>query len=159
MRTTEKWMITMDLRNKRRMASEILGVGKTRVWIDPMKEAEVAGAITKNDIRRLISQGVIKAPPKRGISMSRAKILKLQKKKGRSRGHGRRTGVRSARTPRKEAWMKAIRAARAVLVEYRESKKISPAEYRRLYNMADSGLFKTKAYLKLYIQKMKEKSA
>ncbi len=149
----------MDLRNKRRMASEVLGVGVTRVWMDPLKLREISGAITKNDIRKLVAEGTLKALPVQGISTARAKIKKIQKKKGRSAGHGRRKGPRGARTPRKEAWMKAIRAIRRTLVEYREAKKITPKEYRRLYNMADSGVFKTKAYLKLYIQKMKEKTA
>lgn len=141
------------------MASEVLGIGVTRVWMDPLKSAEIAGAITKNDIRKLVAEGTLKALPVQGISTARAKLKKIQKKKGRSSGHGRRKGPASARTPRKEAWMKAIRAIRKMLVEYRDEKKITPTEYRVLYNMADSGVLKTKAYLKLYIHKMKEKKA
>lgn len=149
----------MNLSNKRRMAAEVLGVGETRVWIDPLRNSDVAGAITKNDIRKLISEGAITAHPVTGISKARARALKAQKQKGRKSGQGRRRGLKSARTPRKEAWMKSIRAVRVVLAEYRETSKISPKEYRGLYNMADSGVFKTKAYLKNYISKMKEKSA
>ena len=148
----------MNLRNKRRMASEVLGVGIGRVKIDPMKGADVAAAITKNDIRKMISEGTIVALPARGISTSRAKVKLAQKKKGRSKGHGRRKGTKNTREPKKEAWMKTIRAVRAFLRRYKENKKITVAEYRKLYRTADGGSFKSIAYLKQYIGKMKEKT-
>ncbi|MCK4555845.1 MAG: 50S ribosomal protein L19e [Candidatus Aenigmarchaeota archaeon] len=148
----------MNLRNKRRMASEILGVGAGRIKIDPMKGSDVAAAITKDDVRKLISGGTIVALPSRGISTARSKVKLAQKKKGRSKGHGRRRGTKNTREPKKAAWIKTIRAIRKFLSEYKEKKKITTSEYRKLYRTADGGSFKSIAYLKQYIGKMKEKT-
>lgn len=50
----------MSLSNQRRLAAEVLGVGETRVWIDPTRFEDVVAAITREDIRNLIKEGVIK---------------------------------------------------------------------------------------------------
>ena len=60
-----------DLRNQKRMASEILKCGVNRVWIDPTKEDEVQECITRGDIRTAIDSGMIKAKPKSGTSRGR----------------------------------------------------------------------------------------
>lgn len=51
------------LKMQRRIAAELLKCGENRVWIDPEKVDEVASAITREDIRRLIKEGVIRKNP------------------------------------------------------------------------------------------------
>jgi len=148
----------MNLTRQTRLAAELLKAGKNRVWIDPEKLAEVAGAITKQDIRKLINSGVIKAKPKVGTSNIRAKVRRSQKKKGRQKGMGKRRGTKGARTPSKQAWMKGIRAIRKELAKLRAGKKITPMEYGKLYRSAGAGMFRDKANLRLQISKLKEAS-
>lgn len=146
----------MDLKTQRRLASEILNCGENRVWIDPEQVAEVSGAITKNDVRGFIAKGAIKAKPKVGASSARAKVSREQKKKGRQRGPGKRRGKKTARTGKKEVWIRRIRSIRKELVTLREKKKITRGQYAKLYKMAGSGLFKDKANLHLQVSKFKE---
>ncbi|VVB61204.1 50S ribosomal protein L19e [uncultured archaeon] len=146
----------MNLTTQKRLAADILNCGENRVWIDPEQIGEVGGAITKDDVRRFIVKGFIKAKPKVGTSSARAKVSREQKKKGRQRGPGKRRGKKTARTGKKEVWMKRIRSIRKELAVLREVKKITRNQYSKLYKMAGSGLFKDKANLHLQVSKFKE---
>lgn len=145
----------MNLRTQRRIAAQILDAGKNRVWIDPEKLAEVAGAITKQDVRKLIGQGIIKAKPLVGVGNIRAKLRREQKKKGRQKGFGKRRGTKTARTPSKEAWIKRIRSIRKELFTLRADKKVTPEEYSKLYRSAGAGMFRDKANLRLQVSKLR----
>lgn len=142
----------MSLRSQRRMAAEILKVGETRVWIDPERVEDVEIAITRQDIRRLIHEKVIRRIPEKGVSRARARILHEKKKKGLRRGPGGRSGHSGARAPRKQMWMKKIRALRRRLHELRESRSITEKVYRRLYVMAGSGSFRSIADMERYVE-------
>jgi len=72
----------MNLTTQKKLAAKILKVGVNRVWIDPEHMEEVSRAITRNSIKALINDGVIKAKPVNGISSYRAKHNAEQKKKG-----------------------------------------------------------------------------
>lgn len=146
----------MNLRTKRKMAASILKVGLNRVWIDHEKMSEVSEALTKNDVRRLINSGMIKAKQKKGTSSYHSKKLREQKKKGRRRGIGKRKGRKLARSPRKKEWVKGIRAIRKELLNLKKKDKITVRQYRKLYNLANGGIFRNKAYLHLYIKKMRK---
>jgi len=142
----------VKLSTQRRMAAELLKVGINRVWIDPEAEEEVAGAITKDDIRRLIKEGVIRARSEVGISRSRAKKRLEQRRKGRRKGPGRRKGAAKARTPKKEAWIRKVRPLRARLRELRDKGLIDEGQYRRLYRMVKGGSFRSKAHMEAYLK-------
>lgn len=92
----------MDLSTQKRLAADILKVGVNRVWIDPDRVDEVARAITRESIKKLIKEGAIKAKQKKGISRYRARKIAMQKKKGRRRGKGSIKGAKGARMPKKE---------------------------------------------------------
>ena len=66
----------MNLTTQRRLAASILKVGENRVWIDPNEAEEVSRAITRESVKQLIDQGIIKARPKTGISSYRSKKIK-----------------------------------------------------------------------------------
>lgn len=143
-----------DLSLQKRLAAEILGVGESRIWIDPERIDEVADAITKNEIRGLIKSGVIRVKPVHKNSRERWRKRHKQERKGRRRGHGKRKGRKTARKDRKEDWMNRIRKIRRYLRYLRDHGIIDRRTYRRLYMLAKGGTFHSLASLKHY---MKEK--
>jgi large subunit ribosomal protein L19e len=135
----------------RRISADILGVGQNSVWMDPEKSGEISAAITRDDVRRLINEGKIAPKPARTISKGRLRRRRLQLSKGRRRGHGSRKGTGKARTPKKRAWIRSIRAIRSKLAEMRDQRQIDRSDYRRMYLMAKSGYFRSVSHLETYI--------
>jgi len=133
------------------MAAEVLGVGESRVWIDPEYLDVVAEAISKEEIRRLVHEGIIRARPERGVSRARARRIRAQKRKGRRRGPGSRSGARGAIMPKQRRWIIRIRALRKRLRHLRDKRAITVRVYRTLYRMASGGAFKSVADLERYI--------
>ncbi|TFG16869.1 MAG: 50S ribosomal protein L19e [Promethearchaeota archaeon] len=142
----------MSLKAQRRMAAEILKCGENRVYFDPYLIEEIKMAITRDDIRSLIKDGLIKKNYKKGISNYRKNLRHQRKKRGLARGLGKRKGKRTARTPKKEAWMKRIRAQRRELKKLRDRKQITIANYRKLYKNAKGGMFNSVAQMNRYIK-------
>ncbi len=140
------------LKMQRRIAADLLKCGENRVWIDPEKIEDVAAAITREDIRRLIHDGVIKKKSLKGQSTYRAKIRAEARKKGRHRGPGSKKGKKTARMGRKERWMMTIRALRRELRKLKADGKLDEHAYRRLYIRAKGGQFKNKRQLYLFMQ-------
>ena len=140
----------MNLTTDKRLAASILKVGLNRVWIDPEQIEEVSRAITREGVKQLINNGAIKAKPKKGISSYRSKKIAEQKSKGKRKGRGSIKGAKYARTPKKQQWMKTIRALRKDLKEMRDADEIDATTYRKLYKMAKGGAFRSKSYMKTY---------
>jgi len=136
-----------DLRNQKRLAADILKVGKSRVRIDPDRLEEVAGAVTRSDVRKLVDGGVIRKVQKTGVSRGRGRKLDAQKAKGRRVGPGSRKGAKNARRNRKEDWMNRIRALRQSLRDLREKGAIDRHAYRAYYVRAKGGQFRSRAHL------------
>lgn len=136
-----------DLRNQRRMAAAILKCGSDRVWIDPDQAQDVAAAVTRADVRRLVSSDVIRKIPARGVSRGRAREREEDRKQGRRRGPGSRKGAKFARLPRKQQWMRTIRALRDELQKLREGKTIDARTYRSYYMRAKGGQFRSRNHL------------
>lgn len=134
----------MDVSTQRRIAAAVLDCGIDRVWIDPENLEKVKMAITKDDIRLLINDGIIVKKQEKGISSARKKEVQEQKRKGKRKGPGSRKGAKGARTPKKEKWMNTIRPLRKMLKELRENEKIERSAYRKLYRMAKGGAFRSK---------------
>ena len=114
-----------DLSYQKRLAAKVAGVGLDRVRIDPERVEEVAEAVTREDIRKLIHKGAIVILPARGVSRARVK-------RGR-KGPGRRKGGKYSTLTRKERWVRRIRALRRALRRMRDSGIITKREYRTLY--------------------------
>ena len=72
-----------DLKSQRRLASQILKIGQNRVWINPEHMSDVESAITREEVRKLIHEKVIVSLPEKGVSRSRAKVIREKKRKGR----------------------------------------------------------------------------
>jgi large subunit ribosomal protein L19e len=141
-----------DLKSQRRLAAQILKVGQNRVWIDPERIDDAEAAITREEIRKLIHEGIVKQLPEKGISRARARILHAKKKKGLRSGPGSRTGSPRARISKKEAWTSKIRALRNKLRKLKTNKTVTESTYRKMYTMASSGRFESVADLERYLK-------
>ncbi len=136
-----------NLSSQRRLAAQILKIGQNRVWIDPERMDDVESAITREEVRKLIHEKVIVSLPEKGVSRSRAKIIREKKRKGRRSGPGSITGAGHAKVTKKEAWMIKIRSLRRKLRELKASRIITEATYSQYYRMAGSGRFESIAEL------------
>jgi len=136
-----------DLSSQRRLAARILKIGKNRVWINPERMDDVDGAITREEVRKLIHEKVIVSLPEKGVSRSRAKIIRAKKAKGRRSGPGSITGSAHAKVTKKEAWMIKIRSLRRKLRALKTSRVIAETTYTQYYRMAGSGRFESIADL------------
>jgi len=141
-----------DLKSQRRLAAQVLKIGQNRVWINPEKIDDVDTAITRDEVRKLIHEGTIRASPEKGISRGRARVIHEKKKKGRRSGPGSRTGTTHAIVSKKQAWMSRIRALRRRLRTLKTKKMIAENAYQKLYRMAGSGRFESVADLERYMK-------
>ncbi|MEM2024845.1 MAG: 50S ribosomal protein L19e [Desulfurococcaceae archaeon] len=141
-----------DLTLQKRLAAEILGVGVSRVRISPSKASDVAQAITREDVKRLVEDGAIWVEPKHGITGYSSKARQLKRRRGHRRGQGKRRGSKSTREGDKEAWVSRIRKMRDFLRYLRDRKIIDSRTYRELYLLAKGGYFSTFAALKTYLR-------
>jgi large subunit ribosomal protein L19e len=102
----------MNLKNQRAIAAKLLKVGVNRVTFNQARLEDAAEALTREDVRSLIKNGVITARPDRATSRSRAKDRAEQKRKGRRKGYGKRSGKKTTRQHGKESWIKKVRSLR-----------------------------------------------
>jgi large subunit ribosomal protein L19e len=120
--------------------------------MNPDNIDDVETAITREEIRKLIHEGIIKRLPEKGVSRARAKVIHAKKKRGKRGGPGTRTGSAHARISKKEAWMSKIRALRKRIRELKAARTITESNYRKLYKMASSGRFASVADLERYLK-------
>ncbi|MFP9192559.1 50S ribosomal protein L19e [Natronosalvus vescus] len=140
-----------DLSAQKRLAADVLDVGKNRVWFDPDAQGDIASAITREEIRELVDDGVIRAKDARGNSRGRARERNKKRAYGHKKGPGKRRGKKGARQNEKEQWTSQIRAQRRKLRELRDKGELTPTQYRQLYRKASGGEFRSVRYLLNYI--------
>jgi large subunit ribosomal protein L19e len=140
----------------KKIASELLKVGVTRIWINPEEESKVKEAMTKEDVRELIKNGVIKKKKLKEQSRGRARILHEKKRKGRKRGRGKRKGTRKARVKRKEFWVKNVRAQRKKLKELKLKGLVKGKDYGEIYRKIKGNYFKGKKYVELAVKALRK---
>ena len=142
----------MKLDSRKKMAAEVMGIGKSRVWLDPEEITEIDNAITKEDIRALIKRGIIAEVSKVSPSRGRTRETMQKKSRGQRKRAGSRKGTANARYPAKRRHIDKIRALRSSLTELKESKRITVSTYRKLYNLSRGGYFRDKTHLNHYIE-------
>jgi len=141
-----------NLTSQRRLAAQILKVGQNRVWIDPERTDDVEGAITREEVRKLVHEKIIKSLPEKGVSRSRAKTIHEKKRQGRRKGVGSYGGSPQAGMSKKDVWMVKIRSLRKTLRELKASRVITEKTYSQTYRMAGSGRFESIADLERYLK-------
>ncbi len=141
-----------NLSAQKRMAADIMDVGKSRVWFDPEAQEDIAEAITREDIRDLVNDGTIRAKDAKGNSRGRARERNAKRAYGHRKGPGTRKGRKGGRQNSKDEWISRIRAQRRRLKELRDDGPLDRTQYRELYNKASGGEFDSVDRLEAYIQ-------
>jgi large subunit ribosomal protein L19e len=148
--------VVVNLKTKRRLVSRILGVGMDRVKFDPENLDEVADAITRDNIRSLITAGVIEIKSIKGTSKGRSYFKKLQRRK-RGTKQGSKKGSKGARKGRKEIYVRKIKAMRHQLKVSKERKEITNDSYWTLYKQASGNQVRNLAHLRTLIEAVRSK--
>ena len=134
----------MKLDKKKQLAVRVLKVGKGRVVFEEGRADEIKEAITKQDIKDLHSQGIIKIKPVKG----RKKIKKRKTKKGEGK-------IKKKVKRRKQEYVKITRKLRGYIKELKKQEKISKEEYSELRKKIKTRAFKSKAQLKEHLEEGK----
>ncbi len=139
----------MSLVYQKKMAAKLLKTGKTKIWIDPDAIDDVGIAVTKNDMRKLIAGGKVRAKPRLGISGGRSQIVRLKKQRGLRSGPGSTKGGVSID---EEKWMRKVRSQRDFVKLLRKRKIITPTIFRQLYLKVKGNAFENIPQIKNYIK-------
>lgn len=140
-------LLRLNLSNKKEMAAKVLRVGVNRVRIDPDNLERLADAITRDDIRALIREGMIWAEPVKGTSRGRTRKNRALKKK-RGRGSGSKKGSSGARLPGKRLWVTKVRSMRNHLKKARERGDVTSDVFDKLYLQIKGGQIRSIRHLK-----------
>lgn len=146
--------MVVNLRAKKRLVSRVVGVGLSRVKFDTESTDDIADAITRDNIRSLITAGVITIKPAGGTSRGRSKFKKAQKSK-RGATTGSKKGRKGARVGKKEVYVKRMRALRYRLKVAKERKEITNPEFWELYRKVGGNTVKDSAHLRGLIEEVK----
>lgn len=144
----------MDLKKAKELASVVLKVGVNRIYLDPTGLKKIEEAMTKDDIRGLIAERIIKKRKSVQQSKGRTRLATAQRQKGRKRGKGKKRGTKVTRLQKKQSWMHKVRSQRAMLKEVKKTnpKAVEEVGYGNIYNKIKGGFFKGKNYVKEYIE-------
>jgi large subunit ribosomal protein L19e len=130
----------MKLNKKKELAAKTLKVGKNRIILENSAMQEISEAITKQDIRDLFNQGIIKIKEKKG------KKKKVKRKTKRRAGK-----VKMKPKKRKQEYVKITRKLRRYVKGLKEQGKIENENYKDLRKKIRMRKFKSKSQLKEYL--------
>jgi large subunit ribosomal protein L19e len=133
----------MSIKFTKRIAAELLGRGVNSLRINPTSIEEAGKAITRDDVRKLISDGVIVA------MKPKYELYPRVKEEKRKRGTGKRKGTAKARRGR--TWEKKVRAQRLLLSRLKKTGKIDNAVFKRYYLLVKGNQFPDKRSLLLHL--------
>ena len=144
----------VNLRAKKRLVSRIVGVGVNRVRFDTDHLDDVADAITRDDIRSLITANTISIKSFKGTSRGRAKTKKIQKSK-RGATQGSKKGRKGARVGKKTGYVNKVRSLRYLLRIAKDRKEITNDAYKTIYKKINGNTVRNKAHLRTIIAEAK----
>jgi large subunit ribosomal protein L19e len=146
--------MVVNLKKKRELVARMLNVGSNRIKFEPDKLDDIADSITREDIRSLIKNGVIWTSKPKGTSRSRAKA-KLQVKKKHGSGPGSKKGRKTARTGKKELYVKKIRTLRYHLKVLKDRNDVNREIYWSLYKKINGGQLRSLTHLRATVKDLK----
>lgn len=148
--------MVVNLKTKRQLVSRILGVGVDRIKFDPEHLDEVADAITRDNIRSLVTANVIEIESIKGTSKGRSHFKKIQRNR-RGTKQGSKKGTKGARSGKKEVYVKRIRAMRHQLKVSKDRKEITNDSYWNLYKQVSGNQVRNLAHLRSLLEEAHSK--
>ena len=148
--------MVVNLRAKKRLASRVIGVGVHRIKFDSDHLDDIADAITRENIRSLITANTIKVKPFTGTSRGRAHQKKAQRTK-RGTKQGSKQGRKGARVGKKEVYVAKVRSLRRLLKIAKDRKDITNPEFWGLYTKVGGNTVRNKAHLRDLIEETIDK--
>lgn len=148
--------VVVNLKAKKRLASRVIGVGVHRIKFDSDHLDDVADAITRENIRSLITANTIRVKSFTGTSRGRAQQKKEQKNK-RGTKQGSKQGRKGARVGKKEVYVAKVRSLRRILKIAKDREEITNPEFWALYKKVGGNTVRNKAHLRTLIQEIIEK--
>ena len=148
--------MVVNLKTKRLLVSRILGVGANRVRFDSEHLDDVADAITRDNIRSLVTANVIEVKPIKGTSRGRSYFKKFQRHK-RGTKQGSKKGKRGARVGKKEVYVRKMRSMRHQLKVSKYRKEITNKDYWNLYRQVTGNQIRNLAHLRSLIEETRSK--
>ncbi|HLC09855.1 MAG TPA: 50S ribosomal protein L19e [Nitrosopumilaceae archaeon] len=148
--------MVVNLKTKRLLVSRILGVGANRVRFDSEHLDDVADAITRDNIRSLVTANVIEVKPIKGTSRGRSYFKKFQRHK-RGTKQGSKKGKKGARVGKKEVYVKKMRSMRHQLKVSKYRKEITNKDYWNLYRQVTGNQIRNLAHLRSLIEETHSK--
>ena len=89
------------MRLQKRLAAAVLKCGKNKIWLDPNESNEISNANSRQNVRKLVNDGLIIRKPVAVHSRARTRKIAEARRKGRHSGYGKRKGTANARMPEK----------------------------------------------------------
>lgn len=148
--------LVINLNSKKRLAARVTGVGIHRIRFDSDHLSDIADAITRNDIRSLITANTITIKSFTGTSRGRAHTKKAQKNK-RGTTQGSKRGRKGARVGKKTVYVAKVRSLRRLLKIAKDRKDITNPEFWVLYKKVGGNTVRNKAHLRTLIAEITEK--
>ena len=142
--------MVVNLRAKKRLVSRIVGVGLHRVKFDNDHLDDITDAITRDNIRSLLTANTIKIKRIVGTSHGRATLKKIQRRK-RGTKQGSKKGRKGARVGKKRVHVTKVRALRYRLKVSKDRKEITNKEFWELYKMVGGNTIRNVAHLRSLI--------
>jgi len=146
--------VPINLRAKKRLASRVTGVGVHRIKFDSEHLDDIADAITRQNIRSLITANTITFRHVTGTSRGRAQHKKEQRAK-RGTKQGSKQGKKGARVGKKEVYIAKVRSLRYILKVAKDRKEITNREFWALYKKVGGNTVRNKAHLRTLIEETK----
>ena len=145
--------VVVNLKAKKRLVARVTGVGIHRVKFDTDHLDDVADAITRENIRSLITAKKIKIKSIVGTSKGRAHTKKAQRNK-RGTTQGSKQGTKGARVGKKEVYVAKVRALRRLLKIAKDRKDLTNPEFWILYKKVGGNTIRNKAHLRTLMEEI-----